>query len=231
MSLQEWAKNEVEIACKRENPDRKEGEFDYGCACYESALKAFESLCEDGHSGMSIGFTKQILNRLINGKPLTPIEDTEEMWKRSWTDEKGKHYQCSRMSSLFKTVTPNGEIKYSDINRCYCVNRNHPNYGYHNGFIRSIYDAMYPIAMPYAPADKPDKIVCDELLTDPKNGDYDTKAIIYIEKPDGKKVKINRYFKESEESFKEISWLEYQIRRYKDWRRRKWLGNDEERHS
>ncbi|NSC48756.1 hypothetical protein G4359_00815 [Dorea longicatena] len=59
----------------------------------------------------------------------------------------------------------------------------------------------------------------------------DEKAIIYIEKPDGKKVKINRYFKESEESFKEISWLEYQIRRYKDWRRRKWLGNDEERHS
>ena len=111
MSLQEWAKNEVEIACKRESPDRKEGEFDYGCACYESALKAFESLCEDGHSGMSIGFTKQILNRLIDGKPLTPIEDTEEMWKRSWTDEKGKHYQCSRMSSLFKTVTPNGEIK------------------------------------------------------------------------------------------------------------------------
>lgn len=103
--------------------------------------------------------------------------------------------------------------------------------GYHNGFIGSIYDAMYPITMPYAPADKPDKIVCDELLTDPKNGDYDTKAIIYIEKPDGKKVKINRYFKESEESFKEISWLEYQIRRYKDWRRRKWLGNDEERHS
>lgn len=103
--------------------------------------------------------------------------------------------------------------------------------GYHNGFIGSIYDAMYPITMPYTPADKPDKIVCDELLTDPKNGDYDTKAIIYIEKPDGKKVKINRYFKESEESFKEISWLEYQIRRYKDWRRRKWLGNDEERHS
>lgn len=129
MSLQEWAKNEVEIACKRENPDRKEGEFDYGCACYESALKAFESLCEDGHSGMSIGFTKQILNRLIDGKPLTPIEDTEEMWKRPWTDKKGKQYQCSRMSSLFKTVTPNGEIKYSDINRCYCVNRNHPNYG------------------------------------------------------------------------------------------------------
>ena len=25
----EWAKKEVEIACKRENPNRKKGEFDY----------------------------------------------------------------------------------------------------------------------------------------------------------------------------------------------------------
>ena len=30
----DWAKREVEIACKRENPSRKEGKFDYGCACY-----------------------------------------------------------------------------------------------------------------------------------------------------------------------------------------------------
>ena len=84
MSMSEWAKKEVEIACKMENPNIEldengmPKEFDYGCSCYGSALKAFKSLCEDGHSGMSIGFTKQILNRLIDGKPLTPIEDAEE---------------------------------------------------------------------------------------------------------------------------------------------------------
>ena len=76
MSMIKWAENEVRIACERENPNRKEGEFDYGCACYESALKAFKSLMEDGHSGYSIGFTKNILDRLIDGQPLTPI--TEE---------------------------------------------------------------------------------------------------------------------------------------------------------
>lgn len=74
--MERWAENEVAIACRRENPDRKDGEWDYGCACYESALKAFGSLCEDGHSGFSIGLTKAILNRLINNKPLLPIEDT-----------------------------------------------------------------------------------------------------------------------------------------------------------
>ena len=82
MSLKEWAEEEVKIACQRENPDRKDGEWDYGCACYEGALKAFETLCNQGHSGMSIGFTIQILNRLIAGKPLTPIEDTEDIWNK-----------------------------------------------------------------------------------------------------------------------------------------------------
>lgn len=41
-----WAENEVKIACHR-----KGDEFDYGCASYESALKAFKTLCKDGHSG------------------------------------------------------------------------------------------------------------------------------------------------------------------------------------
>ena len=76
MSMLEWAEKEIEIACNKENPDRKEGEFDYGCACYEGALKAFETLCNQGHSGFSIKITQGILNRLIDGKPLTPIEDT-----------------------------------------------------------------------------------------------------------------------------------------------------------
>lgn len=61
----EWAKREVEIACKKENPNRKEGEFDYGCACYESALKAFESLCEDGH------LRKSMLMGLLNTTIMT----------------------------------------------------------------------------------------------------------------------------------------------------------------
>lgn len=31
MNMTEWAKREVEIACKKENPNRKDEEFDYGC--------------------------------------------------------------------------------------------------------------------------------------------------------------------------------------------------------
>ena len=95
MNMKKWAKREVEIACKKENPDQKEGEWDYGCACYESALKAFDSLMEDGHSGFSIGMTKHILNRLIDGKPLTPIEDVPEVWLDAGSRYgDGTRYQC-----------------------------------------------------------------------------------------------------------------------------------------
>lgn len=98
MSMLDWAKREVELACKRENPDRKPGEWDYGCACYESALKALKSLLEDGHSGFSIGLTKQILNRLIDGKPLIPIEDTDDNWNYVYENTDGTNgYQCNRM--------------------------------------------------------------------------------------------------------------------------------------
>lgn len=216
MSMTEWAKREVEIACEREKPDRKEGEWDYGCACYESALKAFNSLMEDGHSGMSICFTKQILNRLIDAKPLTPIEDTPDIWndRSRWgdTDAGKKEYQCKRMSSLFKTEYEDGTVEYHDIGRFSCVNIDNPNVSYHNGFVIRMMEKIFPIVMPYIPEDKPYRVYREEILTDQKNGDYDTMAILYVIKPDGEKVEINRYFKESETGFTEIDEEEWSKR-------------------
>lgn len=208
MSLKEWAEREVQIACKRENPDRKEGEWDYGCACYESALKAFNSLMEDGHSGMSIGFTKQILNRLIDGKPLTPIEDTEDVWNDvSSVTRDEKIYQCSRMGSLFKRFYPDGTFEYSDNNRVICVDLESGS-TYHNGFISRIVDEMYPITMPYS-ANGNYRVYCRDFLCDPKNGDFDTMAIKYILTPENDVIEVHRYFKEFYGEWKEIKPDEY----------------------
>lgn len=167
MNLTEWAKREVEIACRKENPNRKEGEFDYGCACYESALKAYESLMKDGHSGMSSGFTKQILNRLMDGRPLTPIEDAEDVWAEVNFGQKCKSYHCTRMSSLFKDVYPDGKIEYHDVDRFICVNINNPNYSYHSGLVDRVMLEMYPITMPYNPSGS-FTVYCDDVLTDSK---------------------------------------------------------------
>ena len=95
MGMLEWARKEVAIACERERDSSSDDGWDYGCACYESALKAFEQLCNQGHSGMSMSITQHILNRLIEGKPLTPIEDDEDMWNEVGGINKGYTvYQC-----------------------------------------------------------------------------------------------------------------------------------------
>lgn len=208
MSMLEWAKREVEIASKRERGDTPESEWDYGCACYAGALEAFEVLCKQGHSGMSIGITKQILNRLIEGKPLTPIEDTEDVWN-SVIDrrENFKEYQCKRMSALFKRVYDDGRVTYSDIDRIVCVDM-HSGSTYLSGLVRGVVNKMYPLTMPYMPK-APYKVYCEEYLTDPKNGDFDTVGIRYLLTPDGERVTVDKFYKEGNEGFAEISLEEY----------------------
>ena len=204
MSMSEWAKREVEIACKRERDNASEGWADYGCACYESALKAFNSLMGDGHSGMSIGFTKNILIRLIEGKPLTPIEDTDDIWRESYREGKDyTTYQCKRMSSLFKDVYDDGTVKYSDIDRFKCRNIDSDVY-FHSGLVRRLLDEMYPITMPYS--GEVFEVVKEDILVDPKNGDYDTVAVHYMFDSNNEMIQINRFFTEDDNS--ENGWRE-----------------------
>ena len=218
MSMAEWAENEVRIACEKENPNRKEGEFDYRCACYESALKAFKSLCEDGHSGYSIKIAQGILNRLINGRPLTPIEDTDDTWDdvTHYRGENGEilsTYQCSRMSSLFKDIYNDGTVKYYDAERCYCIDINNPSSVYNSSLVQRIVNEMFPIAMPYYPG-KAMKVYCEDLLTDRKNGDFDTFGIFKIVKSDNETIQVNRFFKGgTTKAWDEIDFNEYCARK------------------
>ena len=190
-----WAEEEVEIACKL---DAEEEDFNYACACYKSALKAFKCLLGEGHTGFSIGLTKCILNRLIDGKPLVSIDDIPDVWKEVSFGEKDsvKHYQCKRMSSLFKDVHSDGTVKYRDVDRAVGIDIV-TNSSWHSGLAERIIDEMFPISLPYFPADNPYKVFCEEFLTDKKNGDLDTVGVLYIIKPGGIREEINRYFKNS----------------------------------
>lgn len=227
MDILNWAKQEVEIACKRENPNRKEGEFDNGCACYDAALEAFEILCGQGHSGCSIKMTQAILNRLIDGRPLTPIEDTDDIWNKTGInhDNEYKTYQCKRMSSLFKDIYSDGRIKYHDVDYCYCIDINSPDSTYTTGLARNIIHEMFPISMPYMPT-KPIKVFCEDFLTDRKNGDYDTKGIFYaLKETNGQqeKIEINRFFREPYDNEKETysGWVEITKEEYEERKARK----------
>lgn len=196
MSMLEWAKKEVEIATKGCSND----EFDYGAECYKSALRAFEILCKDEHSGMSIKFTQRILNRMIDGKPLTAIEDTEDSW-----NEVGKNeYQCKRMSSLFKDVDSDGNIMYNDIDRAVFVDINNET-KWSSGLATKIIDELFPISMPYYPSSKPYIVYGNEYLSNKCNGDFDSIHFLYLINPDGEKIELNRYFTEIDGKMTEVS--------------------------
>lgn len=216
MSMTEWAKREIEIACKRERRlSEKKDDWDYGVACYESAYRAFKSLMDDNHSGLSLSITRRILNRLIDGNPLTPIEDSPDIWYGNSALDEADYscYQCERMSSLFKYVYHDGSIKYKDTDRVVSVYSEEPNaIRWHNGFICRIIDEMYPITMPYSPFNKQYVVHCKESLSDPKNGDYDTLAVLYVVTPTGERESIDRFFKEEDRSWVEISKEEYEER-------------------
>lgn len=192
MDMNNWAKKEVEILIEN-NGD--EGWSDYINNCAESAVKAFESLLEDGHSGLSITVTKDILNRLIDGKVLTPIEDTPDVWNEPNDYGKGyKSYQCKRMSSLFKRVYDDGTIKYTDIDRYMGIPIENPKSSYTSGRIRDIVDELFPLTMPYYPKNEKYKIYTDDFLYNKDNGDFDYEAFYYMITPSGEKIDLNRFY-------------------------------------
>ena len=214
MSMTNWAKHEIELACKYENPDWDGESFDYGCACYQSALKAFESLMSDEHSGASFGFTKSILIRLMDELPLTPITDEDFKEAALCCERNGVvSTQCPRMSSLFRDRDADGSIKYSDINRQYCIDTCNDT-TYHCRRVSDIIDEMFPITLPYYPTTKKYKVYVESFLVNPANGDYDTQGVLYCITPKGERVEINRFFAEKDgEEMVEITKEEYEERK------------------
>lgn len=207
--VEKWAEEEIRLACNTKN--------EYSRACYDSAIRAYKSLMKDGHSGASIHVTRKILNRLINMKPLTEIEDVPEVWNdiSMWKSEEGivEKYQCKRMSSLFKDIYDDGTVKFTDVDRVSCIDIDNPNVSWHCRLGDNIVDELFPIEMPYYPATSPYKLYMEDFLVDPNNGDFDTKGFFYLIKPDGERVEINKFYKEQDEGWAEIGVEEYNDRK------------------
>ena len=217
MSTYDWAEQECRLACKRENPnfDFDGDDFDYGCSCYKSALKAYKSLVEDEHSGASFSFTRDILERLMRHEPLTPITDDDFKGEDSICSDKNlasrglkSEIQCPRMSSLFREETIDGEVTYNDLHRACCIDIEDPSNVFSSGIDRVV-DELFPIKMPYFPEKGNYKVYVQTFLTDKKNGDFDTRGVIYLTTPDGKRIDVNRYYTEKAGKMVEISKDEY----------------------
>lgn len=184
---------EVEKTCKKINPNWDGESFDYDCSCYKSALKAYKSLMEDNHSGVSWSFTVNILKRMVDCLPLTPITDEDFNVPNLNSHEINGviSKQCPRMASLFRYEKKDGSITYHDQNRQYCYNIEFPSEKF---FCKEgdIVDDLFPITMPYYPTGKTFKVGIKEFLCDSRNGDFDHKSIEYVITPDNEKIIIKK---------------------------------------
>lgn len=221
MSMSEWAKEEVRLACERERklceeePKVKAGEeepfYEYGCGCYNSALKAYLSLMEDEHSGYSFSVTANILKRLLDELPLTPIEDIPEVWNLVLENDDKQSYQCTRKYSLFKDVDKRtGNISYHGSQRFICIDER--GCTYYNGFISRQLEKLYPVEFPYIPEGSY-RVLASDFSTTGELGTFDTIEIHSVKEPDGKINILNWYYKETPEGFVSIDEKEFTERK------------------
>lgn len=205
-AIEEWAEKEI-----AHFTDRAESDYIYSCC--KSALKALHALCEDPHSGFSIQLTKSILNSLIDRRPLTEITE-DDGWNPAYINDNDGYimYHSARMHSLFKKEYPDGTVEYVDTDRAIGVDIS-DGLTYSSSLVNDYINKVYPITMPYEPLEKFYKVYTEDFLYNEKNGDFDTRAILRVEKPDGKQFKVGHYYKETSDGWKRISKLEYLYRK------------------
>ena len=177
---------------------------------WDVALKVYKTLISKHPHIFTIkgGYGNSVLQNVIclnEGFPLTPIEDDDADWqeipkgalvnmKKANVVEK---YRSNRLSSLFKEVYKDGHIEYHDNYRVTTENFI-TGTEYIFGLSNLIYDEMYPIKMPYNhKSEWGAKVYIHDFVSDPedKESNFDTIAVLFAKRPDGKIVSINRYFR------------------------------------
>jgi len=193
-NLEKWAKNEIELQLKECKNDW------YAKNVLKCAYKVYKKLCKQNHSGASIQLVKSVLDRLIDLKPLSPIEGNDDEWNDITWDDSTTVYQNKRYSGLFKNVHKDGSVDYNDVERWVCYGDN--GITFHSSTVSRILDKKYPITLPYYPVTE--KVYVKEFLADKNNGDFDT---IYF-----KYKNVEKYLTERNGEFVEISKKEYEER-------------------
>lgn len=209
------AMREIELAKKYQH-DGSDAKSDiamneYVDACYDSALKAYKSLAEDGHSGMSWSITRRILEDLMHDRPLCPIEDVPESWNlvgyaplpghTCFGPVNGHTYQCNRRSSLFKDEYPDGTVKFSDNGNNVLVEVNLTD-GHTCGLGSKRSDIILgkyapealEIKFPYMPPRERWVVrVSSEINSTIADHDKSVYFLSYIKKPNGEYIDINKF--------------------------------------
>lgn len=210
-TMLERAKYEIELAKKKVMED-KDDFNKYLCVCLDVAFEAYKKIYDNDFFKVNKGRAlSHILDNLCYGRPLTAIEDTPEVWRKIGFSNGVTSYVCNRYKNLTKHVDFNENITYSII---------YPGCGIDAitgalndiDLLNDIYNEMFPIKMPFIPPKEKAYVYTADFAFDKKNGDFDTIAVLYIQKGN-ERIEVNRFFREPYEGNKETypGWVEIDI--------------------
>ena len=126
-------------------------EDEYNGMMREHILKMVKLFAEEGHSGFSGRYALDLLTKLLDFKPLTPLTGEDDEWTDISDYGDSPSYQNKRYSSVFKN--PDGEAY--DINgKVFWEWYRDENGKAHKSFYSSR-GCRLPVTFPYMPPDKP----------------------------------------------------------------------------
>lgn len=189
----EWIKNEISLV-KGNLSDEK-------IKLYEEAEKILLKLLSEDYGMNNIHEIMSIIGRLVNRKPLTPIEDKEEEWyveKKPILPKNCKGISCgNRITPLVKYTKMDDEVKYIDMDRVECVNLKTRKV-FESSFITELVYNMYPITLPYYIPDKNYRVYLsfdDRVAEWVVLGIFRAVWVERLETPNGDIVPIDKCFK------------------------------------
>lgn len=194
----EWAEREIELKEKSIPKDEINNAYKNALQAYCNTIEIFQK--DPNYFYLSIG----VLQELLFGECLTPIEDNDEDWilVRGIDGKKENKliYKSKRKKGLEKHVTcydseNNITTTYFDFQRAICFDVN-TEASYTGGIGFKVLNEMFPITMPYEP-DTNKIIIYTENFKyyNDSNGDADTFGVLYFKMPNGELKKVYRFFK------------------------------------
>ena len=104
MSEFQWFEDELNMLGSSDEPMQKQ--------VNENILNVIKAFSAGGHSGFSAGYAIPIINRLLQHKPLSPIEDGPDQWHDRSQESGYSLWQHKRCGSVFKDS--DGVITYGE---------------------------------------------------------------------------------------------------------------------
>ena len=188
------AKREVflkkkEFLDSNENPATLNAFWDSALSVYIEIIKA---------SGVNSSYFLSIIEKLDSRVPITPIIDDPDDWADLTMAKNGviKKQYCKRYPKLFRETYENGRIVYRDNDRISAFDHI-LGLSYHFGLCNLVYDEMFPIELPYEVGNENARFYIHMFLSnrEDQESEFDTAALLFIEKENGEQIPVNRYFR------------------------------------